>query len=464
MTTRRFTMDDQLGFAALSGDRNPLHLEPVARRSLLGGVAVHGIHLLLWALDALAEERILRGFARLRVHFDRGVVVGDTVLLSWREEETRLVCRLTGNLGTLVRINLTPAETDVAPWSGATEIPLLACEEHEMPTLDGRTGELELALPQNWEVMFPNLAEKFSPALIASLLATSRLVGMVCPGLHSIFSALHLGWEQAAAPGSTLRYKVIRADPRVRLVDMMVAADGVVGTVSALLRPKPYGQPRLAELRKMVPADAFAGQEALVIGGSRGLGELAAKLLAVGGAHVTLTWYLGEAEASAIVREATSLGLTMRARHFDVATPPQDVKPIPAPYTHMYYFATPRIPAGQPGQFHPEMFATLLDVYVAGLARCATWLASHGVPDVCVWYPSTVFINQPDPHFTEYTAAKACGEALCSQLAEQLTPMRVVAERLPRLPTDQTQALTEGSMADGVATLLAALLRGSRLC
>ena len=62
MTLRRFTMLDQERFAALSGDSNPLHMYPlVARRSMLGGVAVHGIHLLLWALDELAAQRGLRG-------------------------------------------------------------------------------------------------------------------------------------------------------------------------------------------------------------------------------------------------------------------------------------------------------------------------------------------------------------------------------------------------------------------
>ena len=52
--SRQFTLADQWAFAELSGDRNPVHLDmQVARRLLLGGVAVHGIHLVLWALDSL---------------------------------------------------------------------------------------------------------------------------------------------------------------------------------------------------------------------------------------------------------------------------------------------------------------------------------------------------------------------------------------------------------------------------
>ena len=460
MTTRRFTLDDQERFAALSGDSNPLHIDPlVARRSMLGGVAVHGIHLLLWALDELAVQRGVRGFSRLRVHFDRGVMVDETVRVDWREDEARLVGRISGNAGTLTRITLMPAERRALPWTGETRIAEQVCQEYDMPALEGRAGEIELTLPASWQVMFPHLAAGFPPAHVAVLLASTRLVGMVCPGLHSIYSALDLTCDPDSATANALRWEVIRADPRVRLVDMSVSAGSLRGSVMTLLRPKPYVQPRLAELCTEVPPSIFAGQRAIIIGGSRGLGELAAKLLTAGGARVTITWCRGEAESLAIVGEAAALGIAVRAAKFDIAAPPTDMPAPEVPYTHMYYFATPRIPNGWPGHFQPEVFVKLLDTYVTGLARCAAWLVPRAQPDVLIWYPSTIFLEQPDPNFAEYTAAKACGEALCAQLAEQLAPMRLIADRLPRLPTDQTQSLTPLVLSDGVATLRAALER-----
>ena len=48
--SRRFAMEDVESFAELSGDFNPLHVDPVAaRRALYGEVVVHGVHSLLWA-------------------------------------------------------------------------------------------------------------------------------------------------------------------------------------------------------------------------------------------------------------------------------------------------------------------------------------------------------------------------------------------------------------------------------
>ena len=52
---RRFTINDQRDFAQLSGDWNPIHVDPIqARRLLFGEPVVHGIHLVLWALERLA--------------------------------------------------------------------------------------------------------------------------------------------------------------------------------------------------------------------------------------------------------------------------------------------------------------------------------------------------------------------------------------------------------------------------
>src|SRR5580658_10456419 len=54
--TRVFSADDQLAFARLSGDYNPIHLDPVAaRRLLFGQPVVHGMHTLVWALDVWLE-------------------------------------------------------------------------------------------------------------------------------------------------------------------------------------------------------------------------------------------------------------------------------------------------------------------------------------------------------------------------------------------------------------------------
>ena len=44
LAVKTFTLEDQLEFARFSGDRNPIHIDPVAaRRTLTGQCIVHGI-------------------------------------------------------------------------------------------------------------------------------------------------------------------------------------------------------------------------------------------------------------------------------------------------------------------------------------------------------------------------------------------------------------------------------------
>ncbi|MCX7310009.1 MAG: MaoC/PaaZ C-terminal domain-containing protein, partial [Afipia sp.] len=76
-TTRISTMNDQLRFAQLSGDHNPLHINPDwASTRYPGQVVIHGVHALLWALDAtLKQERI----TALSVTFIKPILIGDKV-------------------------------------------------------------------------------------------------------------------------------------------------------------------------------------------------------------------------------------------------------------------------------------------------------------------------------------------------------------------------------------------------
>src|SRR5476649_782824 len=57
LASRTFTLDDQLAFARLSRDRNPMHLDAnFARRTQAGAPVVHGIHNLLWAMDTVLRS------------------------------------------------------------------------------------------------------------------------------------------------------------------------------------------------------------------------------------------------------------------------------------------------------------------------------------------------------------------------------------------------------------------------
>src|SRR5690242_9158168 len=79
MARRVFAPGDQALFASLSGDRNPVHLDPlIARRTQLGAPVVHGMHTVLWCLDALARHLPAVGaMSSLQARFPRPIYAGE---------------------------------------------------------------------------------------------------------------------------------------------------------------------------------------------------------------------------------------------------------------------------------------------------------------------------------------------------------------------------------------------------
>ena len=107
MVQRKFTFDDQMAFAELSGDYNPLHVDPVAaRRLIFGRPVVHGVHAFLWALDNWLEEyRIPLDLCAVRVVFRSAIGVDETVNSSIScEGKNHVEIELVGEIDNAARI------------------------------------------------------------------------------------------------------------------------------------------------------------------------------------------------------------------------------------------------------------------------------------------------------------------------------------------------------------------------
>lgn len=459
-TVRRFTLDDQQAFARLSGDWNPIHVDPLrARRLLFGEPVVHGVHLILWALDRLAADRPIAALARLDARFDAAAPVDAAIELEPQTvtgDEIRV--RLRAGTRNLARFRFTPAPA-APPWHNPGSPPAEPCVELGPAHIAGAAGATPLGYDADaLAAMFPNLVN-FAPQQIAWLLAATRIIGMRVPGLHSVFTALQATFASAdAAPA--LSYRTQIWDERFQFVTVALSGGGE-GLATALLRPEPVRQPSLAEVAARVAPDRFAGASALVIGGSRGLGEAAAKLFAAGGAEVTLTYRDGAAEADRLLAEIAAAGGRARALRLDVATPDNAFQGVTAaPFTHVIYCAAPRIRKGG-ATFDAELHARYAEVFVAGLERLLQAVEPHLAPAVTLVIPSTVYVEKPDAGFAEYAAAKAEGEAAAQRAAARLTAagrrVTLIQPRFGRLRTDQT-AQAGGADLSGLADPAEALL------
>jgi hypothetical protein len=76
---------------------------------------------------------------------------------------------------------------------------------------------------------------------------------------------------------------VTETDSSFQAVEQEIAGGGFTGTVRSFVRTPPVEQASMQSLANLVGPEEFSGCVALIVGGSRGLGELTAKVIATGG-------------------------------------------------------------------------------------------------------------------------------------------------------------------------------------
>jgi acyl dehydratase/NAD(P)-dependent dehydrogenase (short-subunit alcohol dehydrogenase family) len=470
--SRTFSMEDQLGFAELSGDWNPMHVDAVAaRRTIYGDVVVHGVHVLLWSLDRLLSMRATRGvLTHLRTDFRKQVHLGEDIQCDVLQlDGDRFALSVAGKRGVVALVTgaVISGElgTEISVPGGGERV---ACRDASFDELMDARGAVPLHLNSGaLASTHPHLAKWLPAVQVAEILATTRVVGMVCPGLHSVYSSHELRAHGEGGVG-TLSFQTTKADSRFSLLQLSVRGPTLEGSVGAFVRPKPVAQPSIAVVSGMVTPGEFRGERAIVVGGSRGLGEITAKLIAAGGGDVRISYHRGRTDATKLTEEIGAAGGSSRSFAYDVTQPNDSTlrrlgnewRP-----TQLYYFATPLITLEKGPLFSPEKFERYCRFYLHGFARAVEALLPGHAKPLAIFYPSTVFLDEFQRYSTEYCAAKAAGELVCQHVQKSQPGVRVHAPRLPRMKTDSTSSLIPVRTADALEVMLPVIraMRDSRI-
>ncbi len=453
-------MPDQQEFAKLSGDFNPLHVDALrARRTMFGRPLVHGIHLLFSALEFLGSHRPLN-LKKCKASFNRGIGVGEpcTIQISKLEANKATVeISLFGYAAAKFRFDFFDAEPVVVDVPGKTYGP---SEPIEVPPsrIAGMKGKIELGLDQELlRARFPLLGSGMPLHQADVILATTRLVGMQCPGLNSVYSRLSLEFDEAPVVADHLNWSVAQFDERFGMVNTTIETSSCHGEIDALLRPPPVEQASCAELGSAILPGRFEGRRALVIGGSRGLGEVCAKLLALGGADVLLTYHRGISEAGKVLEDILAHGGKARSGAYNVLDPPEDLAEVLGPDwipNDIYYYATPYLIIGDKYGFSTEIYESYRKFYVDGFLQLVQTLRRASDDSLNFFYPSSIYVEEPPSGLLEYATTKAEGEALCRYLEIGLRKTRIKWKRLPRINTDLAATMMPVDSADAVESLL----------
>ena len=436
-------------FARLSGDHNPIHVDPVAaRRTLSGELTVHGVHLALSALEAtlncleeVANQMMLDG---MQAFFLQPVFVGDIVQMyldKKRADTCQVICLIGGERVDQVTLHFSPSSIRKEKLT----LPRLRNETLISATFDelkNATGKMPIGLdPSPARKLFPRSIKSLGNARVAELLALSRLVGMRCPGLHSLFTQFDVSWTSGNGPWS-LRYRVAKSDERFRRLQIEVSTGRLRGNLTAFVRPAPEQQSGSSSIKTKVSAGTFSASRALIVGGSRGLGEMTAKIIAAGGGRPIITYYRGAKDARAVTKDIRDRGGNCSLLQVDVT------KKIPGALLRLlkssaaprsiYYFATPKIFGPRRAFFDCEKLQRFQDYYLTGFVRLIETIASATTGPLYVFYPSSTALEENLRELAEYRIAKQTAESLCAFYAQYSDRIKIIVERLPRTRTDQT--------------------------
>lgn len=477
----RISAQAQMNFARMTGDFNPIHVdEAVGRRSIFGTVVVHGMNAVLSSLEmylAACRRETASSWpdlARMQLQFLKPVLVGESLSIVCVSSD----CKRT-------RLSLRHEQADLAKITLVWADPARKAREHRSMALalhqrvepprrdpvrrgiqdgDGVEGKLPLRVGRDLLVAaYPRCVDWLGERALAGLALLSSVVGMEWPGEYSLFTNARIDFHEIPDGGGAndVKYKVISNDLDYAFTRLAVQGPDFSSEIDAFFRPMPVKQSSTGELSGAIRAGEFNGCTALVVGGSRGLGEIAAKLLALGGAEIILTYRSSAAEAEAVRMEIVSTGARCELLQFDACAETAQLPAALGAATRLLllYFPSPHIFRRRTTGFSRPWLAEFLDVYVDGFLNTLNLVRRWTSGPISILYPSSEALDHPGQELIEYAAAKAAGEAICRAVAADDQRLTMEISRFPRLLTDQTNSIVRVETPRPVDILLPILRR-----
>ena len=229
------TQDDLDLFAKLSGDANPIHVNPdFAARSGFGRTVAHGAMLTAWLVSAAGLSVAPQTTSAM---FPAPAFAGEALEVSrdgdaWqlaRQHDGVVVCRL--------QINVAVAEENDAAMSGAAGVPLAIGMTASSETLleAGELVALKAFLARADKTdLTREVAEVFAwQAYMLGLIST--LLGMELPGQGTNYLKQETQWLGTVVPGQRVhtRVAITRLRPEKALVDLSTQVQSESGEVLA---------------------------------------------------------------------------------------------------------------------------------------------------------------------------------------------------------------------------------------
>jgi acyl dehydratase len=461
-------------FSKISGDYNPYHLDALySRKSIFGKPVVYGVLIVLKALEQhflhLCAEVDAPGLIlqKISANFLRPAFFEECLSLEILSKNPHeLTLRIFSDSRKIKIANAKATFQEDASLSGQAKFKRISENtpqepaDWELKELEGHTGRIEIeTLDSLITELFPELTRRLGPDRIAAVSRLSALVGMHCPGRHALFAGFSLDCDHDDSE-QAICYSVEKTDERYSHLSLKLDGGPFRGTVTSFIQPKPVDTMAIDSIAALVKKDEFMDRAAVVLGGSRGLGAVAAKIIAAGGGSVLVTYLVGRAEAMEVARDIREFGGKCAIDQFQVGASADFSLPEKfQPPTDLLYFASPHISRRKDVLFSRELFNEFADVYVDGFLNAYEACRAMTDKPLTVFLPSSVFVETAPTELAEYSAAKAAAEVAARAICADDKNTLLVIRRLPMLRTDQTLNIQGTESGDPLKAILD-MLRG----
>ena len=434
-------MQDQIDFASFSGDYNPIHIdEKKSIKTHAGQPIVHGVHLVLWALDAFKIG--LRADSKLDIDFLSQVNLKTEVYAIFDESKNAILllgdnevkyCSIKiKKLSTVSNSSI--SNNEVFFHNGVLKPDDIEIEEVKTgQKINDLFGGSKKYLGTN---LFPYLVKNIGLDSVYEIACISSIVGMKVPGNHSLFLNLSLSFTSK----NKNKYIVVNSKHDIlKLLSISYFGLNLNAEIKALFRPKPTKVNSISDLKKEFDQHiSLENKKILVIGGSRGIGAYVTKLCSIMGAYVTFTYNSQNKESKLIEDEILNNGGKVNCIKMNVLND-NDLKVLDDKFDYIFYFATPKILPNTSKSINKKMADYYYLFYVDTFKKIVEKSTSYN-KNTKFLYPSTSYIDDNKKDFREYISAKLEGENLCKSYNKKING-NFLYPRLPALDTDQNLSI-----------------------
>jgi hypothetical protein len=255
---------------------------------------------------------------------------------------------------------------------------------------------------------------------------------MKVPGLNSILYKISLKFNKNIS--QNINFTINEFDKRFNLVSLSFRGLSFLGKITTLISPV-IVKNILNNHKLKITKNQFSRQRALIIGGSKGSGEVVSKILSQGAANILLSFNNGKKDAIKIKKDNKKIKIfplnIEKELSFKQKNQITKYKP-----THLYYFATPKIFAGDAFNFDIKKFNLFNQYYLLGFEKIFQLVDKDKLK--VVFSPSSISVNEPTGKLFEYSCSKSAMETYFTYLQSKYSSINFYFPRLPKMRTNQT--------------------------